>query len=96
MAQRKHPGTVCAATGFCRHLCELCVQRYLTWSPLQTLCECALASPYISLKLGMLAVLSTLSETIAIKQYFSSMTGCLQFQSELWQIRRIWLQCTVP
>ncbi|XP_049612413.1 integrator complex subunit 7 [Syngnathus scovelli] len=36
----------------------------------QTLCECALSSPYVSLKLGMLAVLSTLSETIAIKQYF--------------------------
>uniref|UniRef100_A0A671VLN8 Integrator complex subunit 7 n=1 Tax=Sparus aurata TaxID=8175 RepID=A0A671VLN8_SPAAU len=37
----------------------------------QTLCECALNSPYNSLKLGMLAVLSTLSGTIAIKQYFS-------------------------
>uniref|UniRef100_A0A8C8DYF1 Integrator complex subunit 7 n=1 Tax=Oryzias sinensis TaxID=183150 RepID=A0A8C8DYF1_9TELE len=36
----------------------------------QTLCECALAIPYNSLKLGMLAVLSTLSGTIAIKQYF--------------------------
>ncbi|CAJ1076974.1 integrator complex subunit 7 [Xyrichtys novacula] len=36
----------------------------------QTLCECALSSPYNSLKLGMLAVLSTLSGTIAIKQYF--------------------------
>uniref|UniRef100_A0A3Q1IX25 Integrator complex subunit 7 n=1 Tax=Anabas testudineus TaxID=64144 RepID=A0A3Q1IX25_ANATE len=36
----------------------------------QTLCECALTSPYNSLKLGMLAVLSTLSGTIAIKQYF--------------------------
>uniref|UniRef100_A0A3Q4A8U3 Integrator complex subunit 7 n=1 Tax=Mola mola TaxID=94237 RepID=A0A3Q4A8U3_MOLML len=41
----------------------------------QILCECALSSPYISLKLGMLAVLSTLSGTIAIKQYFNSMTG---------------------
>ncbi|KAG7508348.1 integrator complex subunit 7 [Solea senegalensis] len=41
----------------------------------QALCECALTSPYISLKLGMLAVLSTLSGTIAIKQYFSNMTG---------------------
>uniref|UniRef100_A0A672H7Y5 Integrator complex subunit 7 n=1 Tax=Salarias fasciatus TaxID=181472 RepID=A0A672H7Y5_SALFA len=38
----------------------------------QTLCECALAVPYNSLKLGMLSVLSTLSGTIAIKQYFSS------------------------
>nr|XP_061806641.1 integrator complex subunit 7-like isoform X4 [Nerophis lumbriciformis] len=40
----------------------------------QTLCECALSSPNVSLKLGMLAVLSTLSETIAIKQYFSQTT----------------------
>lgn len=43
---------------------------------LQTLCECALNSPYIILKLGMMAVLSTLSGTIAIKQYLSNMTGC--------------------
>uniref|UniRef100_A0A8C9WT92 Integrator complex subunit 7 n=1 Tax=Sander lucioperca TaxID=283035 RepID=A0A8C9WT92_SANLU len=41
----------------------------------QTLCECALTSPYNSLKLGMLAVLATLSGTIAIKQYFNNMTG---------------------
>uniref|UniRef100_A0A8C8DY16 Integrator complex subunit 7 n=1 Tax=Oryzias sinensis TaxID=183150 RepID=A0A8C8DY16_9TELE len=41
----------------------------------QTLCECALAIPYNSLKLGMLAVLSTLSGTIAIKQYFSNPAG---------------------
>ncbi|KAG5846319.1 hypothetical protein ANANG_G00113680 [Anguilla anguilla] len=38
----------------------------------QMLCECALSIPYNSLKLGMLSVLSTLSATIAIKQYFSS------------------------
>ncbi|XP_015243468.1 PREDICTED: integrator complex subunit 7 [Cyprinodon variegatus] len=38
----------------------------------QTLCECALTIPYNSLKLGMLAVLSTLSGSIAIKQYFSN------------------------
>uniref|UniRef100_A0A3Q2CCK8 Integrator complex subunit 7 n=1 Tax=Cyprinodon variegatus TaxID=28743 RepID=A0A3Q2CCK8_CYPVA len=37
----------------------------------QTLCECALTIPYNSLKLGMLAVLSTLSGSIAIKQYFT-------------------------
>ena len=42
---------------------------------LQTLCECALTSPYTSLKLGMLAVLSTLSGTIAIKQYFNPGPG---------------------
>ncbi|MGH0133169.1 UNVERIFIED_CONTAM: hypothetical protein FKN15_052516 [Acipenser sinensis] len=35
-----------------------------------TLCECALQTPYDSMKLGMLPVLSTLSGTIAIKQYF--------------------------
>nr|XP_040134668.1 integrator complex subunit 7 isoform X2 [Ictidomys tridecemlineatus] len=44
-----------------------------TWSRenIQALCECALQTPYDSLKLGMLSVLSTLSGTIAIKQYFS-------------------------
>ncbi|XP_048107303.1 LOW QUALITY PROTEIN: integrator complex subunit 7 [Alosa alosa] len=41
----------------------------------QTLCECALSSPYNSLKLGMLSVLSALSGTIAIKQYLSSGAG---------------------
>uniref|UniRef100_I3JFF9 Integrator complex subunit 7 n=1 Tax=Oreochromis niloticus TaxID=8128 RepID=I3JFF9_ORENI len=41
----------------------------------QMLCECALTIPYNSLKLGMLAVLSTLSGTIAIKQYFSNVGG---------------------
>ncbi|KYO43640.1 integrator complex subunit 7 isoform C [Alligator mississippiensis] len=48
-----------------------------TWSRenMQTLCECALQTPYDSLKLGMLSVLSTLSGTIAIKQYFSSASG---------------------
>uniref|UniRef100_A0A8C2IPI1 Integrator complex subunit 7 n=1 Tax=Cyprinus carpio TaxID=7962 RepID=A0A8C2IPI1_CYPCA len=42
---------------------------------IQVLCECALSTPYNSLKLGMLSVLSTLSSTIAIKQYFSPNTG---------------------
>ncbi|KAJ8269857.1 hypothetical protein GJAV_G00107600 [Gymnothorax javanicus] len=41
----------------------------------QMLCECALSIPYDSLKLGMLSVLSTLSASIAIKQYFSSSTA---------------------
>lgn len=41
----------------------------------QILCECALNSPYNNLKLGMLSVLSILSGTIAIKQYFNSGTG---------------------
>ncbi|KAJ6666941.1 hypothetical protein lerEdw1_018943 [Lerista edwardsae] len=43
--------------------------------PKQALCECALQTPYDSLKLGMLSVLSTLSGTIAIKQYFSIAPG---------------------
>lgn len=48
-----------------------------TWSRenIQALCECALQTPYDSLKLGMLSVLSTLSGTIAIKQYFSIASG---------------------
>ncbi|NXC13684.1 INT7 protein, partial [Corythaeola cristata] len=48
-----------------------------TWSRenIQALCESALHTPYDSLKLGMLSVLSTLSGTIAIKQYFSNAPG---------------------
>uniref|UniRef100_A0A8C5P0F2 Integrator complex subunit 7 n=1 Tax=Jaculus jaculus TaxID=51337 RepID=A0A8C5P0F2_JACJA len=48
-----------------------------TWSRenIQVLCECALQTPYDSLKLGMLSVLSTLSGTIAIKHYFSTVPG---------------------
>jgi integrator complex subunit 7 len=48
-----------------------------TWSRenIQALCECALQTPYDSLKLGMLSVLSTLSGTIAIKHYFSIAPG---------------------
>ncbi|OBS69090.1 hypothetical protein A6R68_02372 [Neotoma lepida] len=48
-----------------------------TWSKenIQALCECALQTPYDSLKLGMLSVLSTLSGTIAIKHYFSVVPG---------------------
>ncbi|XP_055090938.1 integrator complex subunit 7 isoform X1 [Symphalangus syndactylus] len=48
-----------------------------TWSRenIQALCECALQTPYDSLKLGMLSVLSTLSGTIAIKHYFSIVPG---------------------
>ncbi|XP_008983507.1 integrator complex subunit 7 isoform X1 [Callithrix jacchus] len=50
-----------------------------TWSKenIQVLCECALQTPYDSLKLGMLSVLSTLSGTIAIKHYFSIVPGNL-------------------
>ncbi|XP_077013861.1 integrator complex subunit 7 [Tamandua tetradactyla] len=48
-----------------------------TWSRenIQALCECALQTPYDSLKLGMLSVLSTLSGTIAIKHYFNITPG---------------------
>ncbi|KAH0510463.1 Integrator complex subunit 7 [Microtus ochrogaster] len=48
-----------------------------TWSKenIQALCECALQTPYDSLKLGMLSVLSTLSGTIAIRHYFSVAPG---------------------
>nr|XP_021481835.1 integrator complex subunit 7 isoform X3 [Meriones unguiculatus] len=48
-----------------------------TWSKenIQALCECALQTPYDSLKLGMLSVLATLSGTIAIKHYFSVAPG---------------------
>ncbi|XP_068841796.1 integrator complex subunit 7 isoform X3 [Capricornis sumatraensis] len=48
-----------------------------TWSRenIQALCECALQTPYDSLKLGMLSVLATLSGTIAVKHYFSIASG---------------------
>uniref|UniRef100_A0A8C5MNT2 Integrator complex subunit 7 n=1 Tax=Leptobrachium leishanense TaxID=445787 RepID=A0A8C5MNT2_9ANUR len=48
-----------------------------TWSRenIQSLCECALQTPYDSLKLGMLTVLSTLSGSIAIKQFFNAVPG---------------------
>ncbi|PIN99399.1 hypothetical protein AB205_0005050 [Aquarana catesbeiana] len=48
-----------------------------TWSRdnVQALCECALQTPYDSLKLGMVSVLSTLSGSICIKQYFNTTQG---------------------
>ncbi|XP_055966779.1 integrator complex subunit 7 isoform X2 [Sorex fumeus] len=48
-----------------------------TWSRenIQALCECALQTPYDSLKLGTLSVLATLSGTIAVKHYFSLAAG---------------------
>ncbi|MEE6473988.1 hypothetical protein FKM82_010240 [Ascaphus truei] len=48
-----------------------------TWSRenIQALCECALQTPYDGLKLGMLSVLSTLSGSVAIKQYFNAAPG---------------------
>ncbi|XP_023565968.1 integrator complex subunit 7 isoform X2 [Octodon degus] len=55
-----------------------------TWSRenIQALCECALQTPYDSLKLGMLSVLSTLSGTIAIKQYFSIASDLLALEQD--------------
>ncbi|XP_061846064.1 integrator complex subunit 7 isoform X2 [Colius striatus] len=55
-----------------------------TWSRenIQALCESALHTPYDSLKLGMLSVLSTLSGTIAIKQYFSSAPDLLPLEQD--------------
>ncbi|XP_068089036.1 integrator complex subunit 7 [Hyperolius riggenbachi] len=48
-----------------------------TWSKdnVQALCECALQTPYDSLKLGMVSVLSALSGSICIKQYFNTAQG---------------------
>ncbi|XP_046871357.1 integrator complex subunit 7 [Hypomesus transpacificus] len=59
----------------------------------QTLCECALSIPYNSLKLGMLSVLSTLSGTIAIKQYFNSGTGSSSSSPRLTDLVKLAEQC---
>uniref|UniRef100_A0A8C5HQY6 Integrator complex subunit 7 n=1 Tax=Gouania willdenowi TaxID=441366 RepID=A0A8C5HQY6_GOUWI len=59
----------------------------------QTLCECALNIPYNSLKLGMLSVLSTLSGTIAVKQYFSSVTGGSSVHPRLTDLVKLAQEC---
>ncbi|CAL8392086.1 integrator complex subunit 7 [Gadus morhua] len=59
----------------------------------QTLCECALSSPYTSLKLGMLAVLSTLSGTIAIKQYFNPGLGSASVPLRLTDLVKLAQEC---
>ncbi|TNN76146.1 Integrator complex subunit 7 [Liparis tanakae] len=59
----------------------------------QTLCECALTSPYNSLKLGMLSVLSTLSGTIAIKQYFNNLTGGSSVSPRLTDLVKLAQEC---
>uniref|UniRef100_A0A8C8F302 Integrator complex subunit 7 n=1 Tax=Oncorhynchus tshawytscha TaxID=74940 RepID=A0A8C8F302_ONCTS len=59
----------------------------------QTLCECALSSPYNSLKLGMLSVLSTLSGTIAIKQYFNPGTGGASAPPRLTDLVKLVQEC---
>lgn len=82
MDQRKHPGRFApTATGFEALLIYNLYVIVCFFISLQTLCECALNSPYIILKLGMMAVLSTLSGTIAIKQYLGNMTGYTIFFS---------------
>uniref|UniRef100_A0A8C6DHP2 Integrator complex subunit 7 n=1 Tax=Moschus moschiferus TaxID=68415 RepID=A0A8C6DHP2_MOSMO len=55
-----------------------------TWSKenIQALCECALQTPYDSLKLGMLSVLATLSGTIAVKHYFSIASDLLTLEQD--------------
>lgn len=50
-----------------------------TWNRdnIQALCDCALQTPYDSLKLGMVSVLSTLSGSFSIKQYFHPPPGTI-------------------
>uniref|UniRef100_A0A8C9T471 Integrator complex subunit 7 n=1 Tax=Scleropages formosus TaxID=113540 RepID=A0A8C9T471_SCLFO len=60
---------------------------------LTTLCDCALTIPYNSLKLGMLSVLSTLSGTIAIKQYFSPGAGSTPTPSRPTDLVRLAQEC---
>ncbi|PWA27411.1 hypothetical protein CCH79_00000470, partial [Gambusia affinis] len=59
----------------------------------QTLCECALTIPYNSLKLGMLAVLSALSGTIAIKQYFSTAAAGSSIPPRLTDLVKLAQEC---
>ncbi|NXS63195.1 INT7 protein, partial [Brachypteracias leptosomus] len=66
-----------------------------TWSRenIQALCESALHTPYDSLKLGMLSVLSTLSGTIAIKQYFSSAPGTASTTARSFDLVKLAQEC---
>uniref|UniRef100_A0A803TNV1 Integrator complex subunit 7 n=1 Tax=Anolis carolinensis TaxID=28377 RepID=A0A803TNV1_ANOCA len=66
-----------------------------TWSRenIQVLCECALQTPYDSLKLGMLSVLSTLSGTIAIKQYFNTGPGVTAASSRSSDLIKLAQEC---
>ncbi|XP_074844722.1 integrator complex subunit 7 isoform X2 [Carettochelys insculpta] len=66
-----------------------------TWSRenIQALCECALQTPYDSLKLGMLSVLSTLSGTIAIKQYFSIPPGTAATTARSFDLVKLAQEC---
>ncbi|EPY74278.1 integrator complex subunit 7 [Camelus ferus] len=64
------------------HTFTLLAASSLVDTPKQVLCECALQTPYDSLKLGMLSVLSTLSGTIAIKHYFSIASDLLALEQD--------------
>ncbi|KAM6218348.1 integrator complex subunit 7 [Rhynchocyon petersi] len=66
-----------------------------TWSRenIQALCECALQTPYDSLKLGILSVLSTLSGTIAIKHYFSVTPGNMSSSPRSSDLVRLAQEC---
>ncbi|KAM5239120.1 integrator complex subunit 7 isoform 1-T1 [Ctenodactylus gundi] len=66
-----------------------------TWNRenIQALCECALQTPYDSLKLGMLSVLSTLSGTIAIKHYFSIAPGNMNSSPRSSDLVRLAQEC---
>ncbi|NWW65857.1 INT7 protein, partial [Ifrita kowaldi] len=66
-----------------------------TWSRenIQALCESALNTPYDSLKMGMLSVLSTLSGTIAIKQYFSSAPGAAATTARSFDLVKLAQEC---
>ncbi|NXT11948.1 INT7 protein, partial [Prunella fulvescens] len=66
-----------------------------TWSRenIQALCESALNTPYDSLKMGMLSVLSTLSGTIAIKQYFSSAPGAAAGSARSFDLVKLAQEC---
>ncbi|KAJ7407037.1 hypothetical protein WISP_129359 [Willisornis vidua] len=66
-----------------------------TWNRenIQALCESALHTPYDSLKMGMLSVLSTLSGTIAIKQYFSSAPGAAATTARSFDLVKLAQEC---
>ncbi|NXR98248.1 INT7 protein, partial [Oxylabes madagascariensis] len=66
-----------------------------TWSRenIQALCESALNTPYDSLKMGMLSVLSTLSGTIAIKQYFSNAPGAAATTARSFDLVKLAQEC---
>ncbi|XP_061211390.1 LOW QUALITY PROTEIN: integrator complex subunit 7-like [Neopsephotus bourkii] len=66
-----------------------------TWSRenIQALCESALHTPYDSLKLGMLSVLSVLLGTTAIKQYFSTAPGAAATTARLFDLVKLAQEC---